>query len=435
MPFDALNPADLVRDEFRQLAESGYSTGSPRSIDPVDIDSVQAHELLGRLGQLPRRADWTYAEPDGLDDILATLPESNDAHPTPAIDYENRVLRAWTGRVVGCMLGKPIEDGLSWTSGRIHEYLRLAGALPLRDFIPAVDPMPAGYEFKPCWTETTRGRVRGAARDDDIDYTILNLELLERHGAEFRTEDVASLWLARLPIMQVYTAERAAYRNLVDGLTPPATASWHNPYREWIGAQIRADIFGYVFAAQPRKAARHAYRDAALSHTANGIYGEMWAAALIATAMSSDEPRECLNESLRHIPPRSRLAEALHGVQEQHRLGVTWEECLRHIQATVGHYPWVHTVNNSCLVAAGLLWGDGDYMETIALTVQGGWDTDSNGATAGSVMGALLGSAAIPVHMADAVGDNVRSAVFGFQSSSLADLARRTAILGRAFND
>jgi ADP-ribosylglycohydrolase len=434
LPFDALNPADLVLDELRQLSETGYPTGSlEHSVSQLDtLDLAEAHELLAQFRRLQRRPDWTYEEPDGIDAILASLPESSASDRMLGSDYEDRVLGAWTGRVIGCMLGKPIEDGLSWTSARICEYLRLANALPLRDFIPAVDPMPEGYEFKPCWTETTRGRVRGAARDDDIDYTILNLEVLEKYGADFRTADVAGIWLARLPVLQVYTAERAAYRNLINGLTPPVTASVHNPYREWIGAQIRADIFGYVFAGQPRRAAQLAYRDAVLSHTANGTYGEMWAAALIATAMSSHEPGECLEESLRHIPPRSRLAEALRDVQEQHRLGVSWESCVRHIQATVGHYAWVHTVNNSCLIAAGLLWGDGDYMNTIALTVQGGWDTDSNGATAGSAMGALVGTKAIPAHMAEAVGDNVRSAVFGHESSSLADLSRRTATLGRS---
>jgi hypothetical protein len=30
---------------------------------------------------------------------------------------------------------------------------------------------------------------------------------------------------------------------------------------------------------------------------------------------------------------------------------------------------WVHTINNSALVAAGLLWGEGDYAATVGLTV------------------------------------------------------------------
>lgn len=433
MPFDALNPADLVLDELRQLTETAYETGAFEAAvrEAGALDRSSSAAILARHGTPERRPGWRYVEPTELAAILRTLPAVPAEQPAMPEDYADRILAAWTGRVLGCMLGKPIEDGLSWTAARIREYLLLAEALPLRDFIPALDPMPAGFEFRPCWVQTTRGRVDGSARDDDIDYTIVNLEVLEQHGPGFTTRDIADAWLSRLPVLQVYTAERAAYRNLINGLEPPDTAAVDNPYREWIGAQIRADVFGYVCPGRPRAAALMAYRDAALSHTGNGIYAEMWAAALIATALHSDSAAACLGESLQHIPPQSRLSEALVGVVEQHRRGVSWRECLDHIQQTVGHYPWVHAVNNSCLLAAALLWGENDYLTTISLTVQGGWDTDSNGATAGSVMGALLGTGALPQHMAAPLGDRVRSAVFGFDNCSLAELAARTVRLGQ----
>ncbi len=119
------------------------------------------------------------------------------------------------------------------------------------------------------------------ARDDDIDYTIIGLSYFERFGPGFATDDVAGAWLRGLPYHLVYTAERAAYRNLVDGLRPPRSATFRNPYREWIGAQIRADAFGYVSPGWPEKAAEFAYRDAAVSHIKNGTYGEMWVAAML----------------------------------------------------------------------------------------------------------------------------------------------------------
>ena len=75
----------------------------------------------------------------------------------------------------------------------------------------------------------------------------------------------------RLPVYQTYTAERATYQNLVREVPLEAVGEFHNPYREYIGALIRADIFGYVFPGSPRRAALLSYRDAALSHRANGI--------------------------------------------------------------------------------------------------------------------------------------------------------------------
>ena len=104
----------------------------------------------------------------------------------------------------------------------------------------------------------------------------------------------------------------------------------------------------------------------------------------------------------------------------------TWDEAIEAIQRRYGHYSWVHTINNAALIAAGLLWGRGDYAATVGLTVSGGWDTDSNGATAGSVAGVLLGASSLPGHFVEPLDDRVRSALFGFDDSRISDLAART---------
>ena len=85
--------------------------------------------------------------------------------------------------------------------------------------------------LRPEWRHCVRGRVHGSCRDDDVDYAILGLHLLETHGFGFSTEQVGDLWLLRLPYLQTFTAERAAYRNLANGLRPPLTATRDNPYQ------------------------------------------------------------------------------------------------------------------------------------------------------------------------------------------------------------
>ena len=432
MSFDALDAAGIFWDEVAQRRETGYEiervVAAARAADLTDRDTARA--LTDALQDTARLPGWTFEEPNELDDILAVLPTPMPRQRPPEEVVADRIHAGWLGRIAGCNLGKPVELGTHWTSEHIKSYLQLADAYPLDDYIPLLDSMPVGYELREdCRATTTRGNVRGSARDDDIDYPILGLQLLERHGEALTSAHVAEAWLTLLPFRQVYTAERAAYRNLVHGLPLTQVARHHNPYREWIGAQIRGDIFGWTHPGDPRAAAVLAYQDASLSHTENGIYGEMWAAALVAAAFTAGSAREAVVSSLEHVPPRSRLAQVIRDVLAQHNAAAAWEDTLMRIQATYGHYSWIHTLSNAAVAVAGLLWGDGDYARTVGLTVMGGWDTDSNAATTGSVAGLLLGTDALPARFIDPLHDRTRSALFGYDNSAISELAARTARL------
>ncbi|KUO12912.1 ADP-ribosylglycohydrolase family protein [Streptomyces sp. DSM 15324] len=349
--------------------------------------------------------------------------------PTAGPALADRVLGGWLGRIAGNMLGKPVEQGEVWTRERIDGYLRRAGALPLTDYLPEPATEEDRGRLRPEWRSCVRGRVHGSCRDDDIDYAILGLDLLERHGFAFTTEQVGDLWLLRLPYLQTFTAERAAYRNLAGGIRPPLTATYDNPYQEWIGALIRADVYGWTSPGAPRRAASLARRDAVLSHTGNGVYGAMWSAALIAAAFTAPTVRGALAEAMAVIPASSRLARTVRRVTALHDTGLGWEDTLATVGAETSGLGWIHTVPNAAVLTAGLLYGDGDFTRTLALTVRGGLDTDSNGATAGSVAGVMTGARAIPAHWTDPLEDTVHSAVFGFDGARISELAERTVRL------
>ncbi|WP_324788068.1 ADP-ribosylglycohydrolase family protein [Streptomyces sp. H51] len=344
-------------------------------------------------------------------------------------ELADRVLGGWLGRIAGNMLGKPVEQGEVWTRDRIDRYLRRAGALPLTGYLPEPADESDRLALRPEWRRCVRGRVDGSCRDDDVDYAVLGLHLLETHGFAFSTEQVGELWLLRLPYLQTFTAERAAYRNLTAGLGPPLTATYDNPYQEWIGALIRADVYGWTRPGEPHRAAALARRDAVLSHTGNGVYGAMWAAALISAAFTAPTVRHALDTALTVIPAGSRLARTVRRVVSLHDTRMRWEDTLSTVAEETAGLHWIHVVPNAAVLTAGLLYGDGDFTRTVALTVRGGLDTDSNGATAGSVAGVLAGAEAIPAVWKDPLRDTVRSAVFGFDGVAISELAERTVRL------
>ena len=407
-----------VTEEIKERFQRLKRQGSPGEIE----------EFYNSLEILDKKADYPYEEPSGINEIKRKTSQEKITFPKildKDVLYE-RIYGAWLGRCIGCLLGKPVEG---WPKKEIENYLKTTDSYPLQDYFPyAPDKINSNdYTLHPSAKEATRGNINYMARDDDLDYTILNLKLLEKNGLEFTTEDVAEEWLSNLPYQMVCTAERQAYSNLVRGLKPPVTAIHRNPYREWIGAQIRADIFGYIAPANPGLASSLAYKDASLSHTKNGIYGEMFIAAVISAALASDNLEKIIEAGLSQVPKNSRLAQVVKNVTSWSKELNNWQEVWEKINKQYGRYHFVvHTLPNLAFVLIGLIWGELDFKKTISIAVMCGYDTDCNGATAGSILGALKGAKGIPEEMSEPLNDRVKSAVFGYSDERISDLAKRT---------
>jgi ADP-ribosylglycohydrolase len=404
-----VQPEDLIGHELRQAAQDGREpsaiaarwraaggTSAPTragaSAEPASRYLRQlAEDLLDELADLPS----ALAEHEPTD--LAAIKARCRAWPSPtpaAPPTQAGLEAAWLGRAVGCLLGKPVEK---LPLEAIRQLAGSTGNWPLDTYFTAKG-VPADLLAAHPWnrrsaTTSLAENIDGMPEDDDLNYPLLNLLLLQRHGKRFTTADVAELWLAELPAGRTFTAERIAYRNLLQGLEPPRTARHRNPFREWIGALIRADVHGWTNPGDPAAAAEQAHRDATLTHTANGVYAAMYTAAVIARATTTPDIHTCLRTGLTVIPPNSRLTKAItHAVQvaERHE---DFDRVVDELHAThAATHHWVHSIPNTALIAAALTHADGDFTGSVCRAVSGGWDTDSNGATAGSIAALLAGA-------------------------------------------
>ena len=442
-----------------------------RYIAGMDRDDIKrekmASALLDELDALPVEAGYPYNEPSGLQDIKAARPgASSGARPeanhgaSPEKSSEvspeagpgegampslgefkfdkakayDKIYGAWLGRCAGCLLGQPVEG---WTRERIDGLLKATGSYPLRYYISSdisedikakygvADKVSGAINSTINWINN----VKHAPEDDDTNYTILGLKILEDYGPDFTPEDVAESWLLNLPILHVCTAEMVAYKNLVNRIWPPFSGSTRNPYREFIGAQIRADFFGYVNPGNPELAAEMGWRDASISHVKNGIYGEMFVAAMLAAAAAVDDPEEIIRCGLSQIPEKCRLAEKVRLVMEWKRKGKTWQEAIADIHREYDEKLSIHlthTITNAMLVCIGLLYGETDLGKSICIAVEGAFDTDCNGATVGSIVGMIRGAGALPEKWIKPFNDTLKSGVDGFGMVKISELAGRT---------
>ncbi len=418
---------DLLRFELIQAAEEGKDVEKYREkvalLDELKAGHRELDDLYGEILSSPTLAGWPYAEPDCLEEIrrCANPPKDEEAWISRH-ELRDRMRGAWFGRIAGNMLGKPVEG---WPKNRVEEYLKKAGCYPLDYYIPELVPRAERDPQKYYEVGVFRDNLSKALRDDDLDYTILGLLLLERKGFSFTTEDIAEEWLNRLPFNLTYTAEREAYRNLTLGLKPPETATFWNPFREWIGAQIRADPWGYANPKRPLSAAEMAYKDARLSHVKNGIYGEMLMAAMVASAFAESDPLEVVKKGLSCIPRGSRLAEAVRHCVDLWRKHGDFDKAYEEAMLKYGHYHPVHTINNSVIVVLSLLYGERDFGKSVCLSVSSGLDTDCNGASVGSIVGAMVGFKGIPEKWYSPLNNTLETALSSLKELKISELADR----------
>ncbi len=390
-----------------------------------DADRALARELLEEV-----EARGVRFSEDAIDiferaDPPVSLPTSADP---------DRILGAWLGRAAGCLLGKPVEK---IPREGIRAILDDLGEWPLRRYFTERG-LSAEVAARHPWNRRSRPtslreNIAGMPEDDDLNYPLLNLALLETVGDDFTVDDVATSWLANLPAARVFTAERVAYRNLLDGVPPALAGSTRNPFREWIGALIRGDVFGWTHPGRPRDAAMLAFTDASLSHVREGVYGEMWVAGACAAAVVADDLPTVLRAANACIPANSRLRDAIDfGIDAG--LSRDLDAGLDLLHDRYGDLHWVHVLNNAATISWALTStldasGRPDFGAAIARASMAGWDTDSAGATVGSIAGALLGARALPAEWIDPLQDRYSTSLPGFDQVSFTELAARTAAL------
>ncbi|MFF0341792.1 ADP-ribosylglycohydrolase family protein [Kribbella sp. NPDC004875] len=423
-----VQPEDLLPHQLVQARSEG-----------VDVTDVQARWIAAG-GTTDAPVSGASAEPatPALRALARELLDVLDARTAPwsapeipelpslgaPVDLETRTLNAWLGRAAGNLLGKPVEK---IPREGIREILASSGQWPLTRYITAIG-VPDDVQRRWPWNRRSkptslREVIDGMPEDDDLNFAILALLMLERYGRGLSTEDVAQSWLSDLPAGRVFTAERVAYRNLLEGVEPARAAVVGNPFREWIGAQIRTDVYGWAHPGDRTAAARLALVDARLSHTGAGVDGALWVAAMSAAALVLDDPVKAAIAGL-DVLGQGAIARAV-----RFGLGLAdaeLDEALDALHAEYGDLHWVHAVNNTALAAYALT--APDFGTAIGRAVMGGWDTDSVGATVGAVFGATRG---VPAEWSTPLDNRVATSLPGMNQIAIGELARRTVEVAR----
>lgn len=425
LPWAYISKNDILIEK-KQCIEEGKDV-SPL-LDEFEKYSIEdtPQEILEEFLEKTYNLPTNLNEPSDFESIMALCKGQDDYIDLPK-NLEDKVAGAWIGRIVGCQLGKPFEGARRET---IKRYLKATDNYPPKHlaiysekYIIDNSPNPNKNLYF--------GQFDRAMPDDDLNYPVLNFKLYKRFKDEIKSENIALGWLEYLPFDFVCTAERVAYKNFTKCIDPPKSATVNNPYREWIGAQIRGDFWGWVNPKSSKKAVKLAFKDASISHIKNGIYGEMFISAMLSNAYYLVNIKDVIEAGLNFVPITSRLYKSINDILRLYENGKTYEEAVEYICSIwdeKNSYDWCHTISNAQIVAVALLWGR-DFTDAIGKAILPGFDTDCNGATVGSIMGVFLGINEIDKIWYECFNDTLSTNIADYNNVKILEVIKETVEL------
>jgi len=294
----------------------------------------------------------------------------------------DKIKGGWAGQVIGCTFGGPTE-------------FRYPGAM-----IPDYQPIR--------WDDSTIARTfeKSPGLYDDVYMDLTFVDVMAREGIDAPAAKHAQAFAhAGYPL---WHANQAARYNILNGLLPPDSGHWTNsPHADDIDFQIEADFAGLMSPGMVNAGAEICDRVGHIMNYGDGWYGGVYIAAMYSLAFVSADVEYVVEEALKVLPPRSSFARCVRDVIDSYRADPTdwkraWLAVERAWAEDVGCPDFVFDPGNidarvnGAYVVIGLLYGHGDFGRTLQIATRCGQDSDCNPASAGGILGTLLGYQAIP---------------------------------------
>lgn len=400
-------PECLMIAATQAVANKGYNVSQAEQLLPVGLQALQEnnlpvlHKVTAEIWYELSHAPMDQESPYWHFQLITTWPQHEKAvgFPSPkpislgTQDFSDRIYAGWLGQICAGAFGTCLEG---YTGEQLAKHF---------------------------------GKVRGYVRtpntfNDDVTYELAFLEAFSRKGYDVTSRDIAGEWVALVPFG--WSAEHVALQNLKLGVFPPESGMRNNPFSEWIGAQMRGAIAGMVAPGDPRQAARLAWIDGVISHSANGVLGEVFNAIMVSLAFSGNDVRNIVEAAIELLPKSSEYYSVVSRALQACKYSTTWEGAWRICFQGMERYNWIHSYPNAMAEIVALWFGNGDFTDTMEVIAGCGLDVDCNAAQIGAVLGVMQGSSLLSDAWIKPIGDRLQTYCRGKEELSIEKLTVQT---------
>jgi len=289
----------------------------------------------------------------------------------PRSELLDRIRGGWAGQMIGNVQGLPFEFKHKDAPG------------PLPDFVP---------DLAICRS------------DDDTDIEWTHLHVMDRTGSLLVPyPELAREWVRSIN-RGIWVSNEQARKLIGKGTIPPWTSHFAlNPHAAYnLSGQFCAESYGYLAPGLPNEAAKLGAYYTKITVRGEPIQACAFTTSMIALAFFERNMERLIARSLDAVDPKSQHAEMVRDVLAWHKESPNdWTATRARIQKKYrDERKWNMnaTVTNGAFVVAALLYGHGDFAETLRIAFAIGYDADCNGATCGAVLGVMHGAKALEAH-------------------------------------
>ena len=297
-------------------------------------------------------------------------------------DLQDKIKGGWAGQVIGCTFGGPTE--FQFKGGMINDY----------------QPIPWDETRCLWYYENAPGLY------DDVYMDLTFVDVFEKEGLDAPAESHA-LAFAHAEY-QLWHANQAARYNILNGIMPPESGHWlYNPHADDIDFQIEADFAGLMAPGMVNTASAICDKVGHIMNYGDGWYGGVYVAAMYSMAFITDDVETVVVEALKAIPEESQFYQCINDVinwyyEYPDDWKRNWFEVEKKWSADVGCPDGVFkdfnidAKINAAYIVIGMLYGEGDFSKTMEISTRCGQDSDCNPASAGGILGTMVGYSNIP---------------------------------------
>jgi len=303
-------------------------------------------------------------------------------------DLNDRMRGMWLGQLIGNYAGRQTEG--IWS-----------------DSSPNPDPCVP-------WVIKHPNDPNGWDADDDTDIEYIAIHILETNGLDCNSQQIANQWRSHITSWGIYIANRQAWYLMGDGYLPPETGCrTYNEHWYSIDSQITTETLGAVLPGLPQSAIDLAGKFAHISNEGFPVHTAQFYAAMYANAFFEPNVVILVTQSLSAIPTTSRTYGVITDVlnwysEDQNDSYLDWRATRRKLydkyqgsDSFGRYYNWLESTINTGATVLAILYGQGDFKNTVQIAVLAGWDCDCNPATAGGLIGIIKGYSGLPSDLAD----------------------------------